>query len=83
MGKKIAYAIVKVKTAFLGGTALAPMFSDIVEQINGITQPIGISIHVDKIQFEKMLPFLLLSGLVAAHDWVKIKFQDKPVAKFL
>lgn len=82
-GKKIAYTIAKWKASVAGGVALGPVFYSLVEQINGMTSQFGVSIHVVEPVFEKMLPVLLFSGLIALHDFAKVKFQDKPVAKFL
>lgn len=82
-GKKVGWAMVAWKSAVASGVAVAPLAVAVIEKVSGITQPYGITIHINNPVFEATLPIFLFAGLVSAHDYAKLKFSDKPVAKFL
>lgn len=81
--KKVVWSLASWKVAIPVGIAMAPTATATIEKISALTAQFGITLHIDKPVFEGMLPVIIFAGIISAHDYAKVKFQDKPASKIL
>lgn len=75
--KKVAWAIGKMGASASLGPTIAPKATAFIEKLSSILQPYGITIHIEQDLFAKALPFLIFAGLVALHDYAKVRTGNK------
>lgn len=82
-GKGLFWSLASWKAAVPTGVAMSPAATAVIEKISHVTSGFGITLHIDKPVFDSMLPVVVFAGIIMAHNFVKYKTSDKPIAKFL
>jgi hypothetical protein len=71
--KKVSYAVGMFIVAKATNLVTAPAAYEAFQHVAELLKPLGIGLTVDPVVFVQAFPVAMFAGLVALHDYIKVK----------